>query len=200
MTSDSFDPLRVVAALRAAEVRHVLVGDLAAMAHGAALEADRVEVCLPGDDTNVAKLGLCLQTLAARPGGATEDPHRAVFATAAGPLECIELETIEAYDAVERRAEEMDLGEGVRAKVAPPVDAVTDLRDADDLVAAVRAASFEDDDEREVPSFLRVDADGDEFGPDPEPDPEPPWRRVWRAFEDVDRFLTDLTEGKARVR
>jgi hypothetical protein len=200
MTLETFDPLRVVAALRAAEVRHVLIGDLAAMAHGAPLEPDRVEICLPGDDSNVAKLGLCLEALAARPDAATEDEHRAVFATAAGPVECVELPTLEEYDAFELRAREVELGEGVRAKVAPPVEETLELRDTDDLVAAVRAASFEEEDDREVPAFLRPDPEGDEFGPDPEVERAPPWRRVWKAFEDVDRFLTDLTQGKARTR
>jgi hypothetical protein len=49
MTLESFDPLRVVAALRAADVRHVLVGDLAAMAYGASVDAEKVEICLSGE-------------------------------------------------------------------------------------------------------------------------------------------------------
>ena len=194
MTLESFDPLRVVAALRAADVRHVLVGDLAAMAYGAPVDAERVEICLSSDEGNVGRLGLCLETLAARPVEPTDDPHRAMFETTAGPLECIELPTLEDYDALEARASEKDLGGGVRTKVAPPIDAVPEIRDADDLVAAVRAASFDEDDGREVPRFLRVD--GDEFGPDPEPEGRATWRRVWRAFEDVDRFLTGVTEGR----
>jgi hypothetical protein len=200
MTLETFDPLRVVAALRAADVRHVVVGDLAAMAHGASLEADRTEICLSSEDTNIVRLGLCLETLAAHPVDPTDDPHRAVFDTSAGPLECIELPTLEDYDALEARAPEMDLGGGVRTKVAPPSDAVPEIRDTDDLVAAVRAASFDDDDDvDDVPAFLRID--GDEFGPDPEASGRGPWRKVWKAFEDVDRFLTGVTEGRdARAR
>ena len=194
MTLESFDPLRVVAARRAADVRHVLVGDLAAMAYGASVDAEKVEICLSGEEGNVGRLGLCLETLTARVVEPIDDPHRAVFDTSAGPLECIELSTIEEFDALEARAPEKDLGGGVRTKVAPPADAVPEIRDADDLVAAVRAASFEEDDGREVPQFLRVE--GDEFGPDPEPEGRAPWRRVWRAFEDVDRFLTGVTEGR----
>jgi hypothetical protein len=56
---------------------------------------------------------------------------------------------------------------------------------------AVRAAAVEDD--PDVPTFLLDD--GDEFGPDRLDGPMPPWRRVWKVFEDVDRFLTDVTEG-----
>jgi hypothetical protein len=194
MTLESFDPLRVVAALRAADVRHVLVGDLAAMAHGASVETDRVEVCFAADDANVARLGLCLETLVARPSAETDDPHRAVFETTAGLLECIELATIEAYDQLEASASEIDLGGGVRTKVAPPTNAVPEIRDTDDLVAVVRAASFDDDDDGDVPEFLRID--GDEFGPDLEPAGRAPWRKVWKAFEDVDRFLTGVTEGR----
>ncbi|HSL10386.1 MAG TPA: hypothetical protein VLA82_03630 [Actinomycetota bacterium] len=192
---ESFDPLRIVAALRAADVRHVLVGDLAAMAHGAPVEADRVEVCVSGEEANVVRLGLCLETLGARPGDANDDPHRATFETSAGLLTCTELSTVEEYEALEARASEIDLGAGVRTKVAAPSNAVPEIRDADDLVAVVRAASFdEDDDDGEVPAFLRLD--DDEFGPDPEPSGRAPWRKVWKAFEDVDRFLTGVTEGR----
>ena len=201
MTLESFDPLRVVAALRAADVRHVVVGDLAAMAHGASLEPDRIEICMSGDEPNVLRLGLCLETLTARPTDPMDDPHRAVFETDAGLLECIELAPIEEYETLEARASEIDLGGGVRTKVAPPSNAVPEIRDADDLVAVVRAASFDDDDDdgRDVPAFLRLD--DDEFGPDPEPEGRAPWRKVWRAFEDVDRFLTGVTEGRgARTR
>jgi len=194
MTLETFDPLRVVAALRAADVRHVVVGELAAMAYGASLEPDRIEICLSSDDTNIVRLGLCLETLAAQATQANDDPHRAVFETSAGSLECIELPTLEDYDALEARAPEMDLGGGVRTKVAPPSDAAPEIRDTDDLVAAVRAASFDDEGVDDVPAFLR--ADGDEFGPDPEPTGRAPWRKVWKAFEDVDRFLTGVTEGR----
>lgn len=200
MTGETFDPLRIVAALRAADVRHVLVGDLAAMAHGAPAEAEVVEICLAGDEANVTRLGLCLETLVATPVAPGDDPHRATFRTSAGDLECLEMPSVEEYDAFEARASEIDLGGGVHTKVAPPADAVPEIRDTEDLVAAVRAASFDDDDDddREVPTFLRID--GDEFGPEPEPTGRAPWRRVWKAFEDVDRFLTDVTEGKARSR
>ena len=34
------------------------------------------------------------------------------------------------------------------------------------------------------------------FGPDLEPAGRAPWRKVWKAFEDVDRFLTGVTEGR----
>jgi hypothetical protein len=194
MTAESFDPLRVVASLRAADVRHVLVGDLAAMAHGVPVDADRVEICLSGDEANVTRLGLCLDTLGAQPLDPTGDPNRATFRTAAGPLECIEMASVQEFDALEARAAEMDLGGGVHTRVAPPSDAVPEIRDTEGMVAAVRAASFEEDDGPDVPAFLRID--GDEFGPEPEPAGRAPWRRVWRAFEDVDRFLTGVTEGR----
>lgn len=191
MTVETFDPLRVVAALRAADVRHVLVGDLAAMAHGAPIEAERVEICLAGDEANVERLGFCLETLEAGPVVLTDDPHRVTFRTVAGELECVELPTDEAFERFESQAVEIDLGGGVHTRVAPPSGVVTEIRDAEDLVAVVRAASLETD---EVPAFLHVDED--EFGPSEGLETRSPWRRVWKAFEDVDRFLTGVTEGK----
>jgi len=46
-----------------------------------------------------------------------------------------------------------------------------------------------------VYAILALVEDGDEFGPEPIPEGFSPFRRIWRAFEDVDRYLTEVTEG-----
>lgn len=217
-STGGLDVLRAVAVLRSHQVRFVVVGSFAAMAHGAPVDPDRLEVCVTDDETNLTRLGMSLQGLQAEQGPATDDPHRAVFSTTAGTMECIEVPLLGGFAELEASAVDLDLGQGVHALVAPPLDlpdqpgddaaaqpdeqvartvahAAVPARFAgvtrpEELVAAVRAAALEDD---EVPDFLRDD--GDEFGPERLEGREPPWRRLWRAFEDVDRFLSGVTEG-----
>jgi hypothetical protein len=195
MSEGPFEPVRVVAGLRAREVRFVLVGDLAASIHGAPVDVDRVEICVADDEDNLTRLGMCLQGLRGVQAEATDDPHRAVFRTEAGILDCLELSSVGAFAELEERATEVDLGQGVHALAAPPIEvavqAAAHAQDPVDLIVAVRAAALEDD--PDVPRFLLED--GDEFGPERLDGPMPPWRRVWKVFEDVDRFLTDVTEG-----
>jgi hypothetical protein len=60
--------------------------------------------------------------------------------------------------------------------------------------ARVKAQPVEE--EPAVRRFGRRNAEEDEYGPDPAPDPQTlkPWQKVWKAFEDIDVFLTDLNE------
>jgi len=191
MTDATFDPVRVAAALRACSVRYVIVGDLAEMAHGSPVVADRVEVCVPDADEQVARLGTFLDAIGAQQDAPGDDPHRVSFRTSAGPVECIEMPG-PAFDGLEARSSEVDLGNGVAARVAPPTALTEQRLGSDDLVGAVRTAWL-DAEAEEVPAFLVED--GDEFGPEPIPEGFSPFRRIWRAFEDVDRYLTEVTEG-----
>jgi hypothetical protein len=195
MSDELFEPVRIVAGLRAGQVRFVLVGDLAASIHGAPVDVDRVEICVADDEDNLMRLGMCLQGLRGTQAEETDDPHRAVFRTEAGIVDCLEMSSVGAFADLEARATDVDLGQGVHALAAPPIDvaaqAAAHAQDPVDLIVAVRAAALEDD--PDVPTFLLDD--GDEFGPDRLDGPMPPWRRVWKVFEDVDRFLTDVTEG-----
>lgn len=191
MTEAAFDPLRVVAALNAQGVRYVVVGDLAAMAHGSARSAERIEICVGEQDDDIARLGIALQSLGSVPipGG---DEHRVPFDTWAGRVECVELPDDGGYAGVDAHASDVDLGRGVFARVAATQDVAAQQLASDDLVGAVRAAALGVDRSGEP-----ADLDEDEYGPDPAtPDGRMgPFRRVWKAFEDIDRFMSDLDEG-----
>src|SRR4029453_15867189 len=66
-----FDPLRILAGLRAHGVNYVLIGGLAAAAHGSPLETDDVDVCLGPADGNPTRPGppRPARTPAPGPGG-----------------------------------------------------------------------------------------------------------------------------------
>lgn len=195
MSEGTFEPLRVVAELRAHGARFVLVGDLAAMAHGVAVTPDRIEICVAEDEDDVVRLGLTLQALGAEQEDDRGDPHRAAFRTAAGRVECLEVPRDGGFTDMVARATDVDLGHGVIARVATLEDVAAQRVASDDLVGAVRAASLVAAGRDQLEAWGAEDVD--EFGPEhPELEPGTPWRRVTRALDDVDRFLTDLNEGK----
>jgi plasmid stability protein len=176
-----FDPLRIAASLRSHGVTYVLVGDIAAAAHGSTVETDETEILLPEDDENLERLGLALIELGASPveGGAE---HRSTFDTQAGRLNLIETERV--FEELAADAVEVDLGRGVVARVAS-VDHMSQLqRESGDLIGATRLAAL----------------GGAEFRKDDDDDPRdvaaagPPRFRdkIWGALESVDSFLTDL--------
>ncbi len=195
MAETTFDPLRVVAGLRARGVNYVLVGDLAAMAHGSAAVANRIEICVADDGPDIDRLGMVLDSIGAEATDDTGDPHRVAFDSSAGRVECIEMSRDGGYAELEARSIEVDLGNGVLARIAAPADVTGQHLASEDIVGAVRAAVLAAD----SGETLESKQDGDEFGPDRPVTPEgvrmTPWRRVWKAFEDVDTFLTDLNEG-----
>ena len=85
MGGEPFDPIRILAGLRSHGVNYVLIGGLAAAAHGSPVETDDVDVCLASDDQNLDRFGLALLDLGANPvpddGG---DDDRVSFMTSAG--------------------------------------------------------------------------------------------------------------------
>jgi hypothetical protein len=189
MHGEGFDPFRIVASLRAHGVRYVIVGGLAATAYGSPTATDDVDVCLAGDDGNLQKLGLALADLG---GTMVSDPAqgsaRVSFVTVAGRIDCIETDR---YDELEARAAQVELGHGVVARVAAVDDLAELKRAAGDLRGAAHVASL-------VP-----DVDVSDRLVELPPEDAAPARdrgrvrdRIWGALEDVDTFLTNLTERR----
>ena len=86
-----FEPLRMLAGLRAHGVEYVLVGGLASAAHGSRITMDDVDIAIPpNDDLNLENLGLALRQLGAEPVGELA-AHRSSYDTTAGRLDIIEL-------------------------------------------------------------------------------------------------------------
>jgi hypothetical protein len=187
---DEFDPLRILAGLRAHGVNYVLVGGVAALAHGSPIDTDDVDVCLPTDDDNLQRLGLALQDLGTDPSSprSVED-HRVSFRTESGPLDCLEL-TYE-FEGLWTRATEMDLGRGVIARVASIDDLFRLKRESGDLSGAAHVEAL-------MPASSELgqaeaNAAGGEEGATGHRT-----EKIWKVLEDVDTFLTDLTSGELR--
>jgi hypothetical protein len=186
--SDVFDPLRILAGLRAHGVSYILVGGLAAAARGSPIETDDVDICLPADDDgNLGRLALALQHLGAQPESESAgEEHRVSFRTAAGRLDCVE--SLSEYARLDAHASEVDLGRGVVARVASFDDLTRLKRASGDLSSVAHLAAFGSgaevsEEEAEaadhVPARNRVE-------------------RIWKALEDVDTFLTNLNNGEPR--
>jgi hypothetical protein len=196
MGAEGFEPLRILAGLEAGGVRCIVVGGLAAIAHGSDVATDDVDVCVEGTDDNLERLGLVLQRLAAEPRE-SDDEHRATFTTVAGQLDVIELDDLR-YAALDRSASTIDVGRGTRARVAS-LDELADLkRVSGDLTGSVRMVALTQDTPAAplIASVGSVSVRVDEFDELSRPD-DPPTRardKVWKALEDVDRFLTKLVD------
>jgi len=181
MGDPRFDPLRIAASLRSHGVSYVLVGDIAAAAHGAAVETEETDILLPEDQGNLDRLGLVLLEIGATPiegGGA----HRTSFDTGAGRLNLIETPT--AFEEMARDAVDIDLGRGVVARVASLEDMSRLRLESGDLVGAARLAAVGGAETR-----------ADDEDEDPGPAGTAPRRfrdKVWGTLESVDTFLTDL--------
>jgi len=74
------------------------------------------------------------------------------------------------------------------ARVAAPEDTGVQKLIADDLVGAVRSRAFEES--RPAADETEFDSDSEELSWR-----RSPWRKVWKKFEDVDRYLTEVNEG-----
>jgi hypothetical protein len=218
MPEPTFDPFRILAALRAHGVQYVLVGGLAAAAQGSPADTDDVDVCVDGDDANLKRLGLALEDL-----GATQRPvepgqeHRVSFQTLSGRFDCLEPSPgSPGFAELASRAVEMDLGEGIRARVASIEDLAQMKRESGDLAAAAHIAALQPLVEvpetpieaRAIPDLQTADVISElrqTVAPNPldvpelhEPVGDRRRDRIWKKLEDVDRFMTRLTEGKPR--
>jgi hypothetical protein len=189
LMDEEFDPLRILAGLRAHGVSYVLVGGLAEAAHGSAMDTDDVDICLLTHEDNLERLGLALQELDAQPlSDESTDEHRVSFSTSAGRLDCFE--DPEEFPELHGRAGDLNLGRGIVARVASVEDLTRLKRASGDLAGATRLALGNDPQEQ--------------GGAHPRAqDQKPPGGRsdrIWRALENIDSFLTELNEGKVRRR
>lgn len=187
---EQFDPLRILAGLRAHNVSYVLVGGLAAALRGWPMQTDDVDIYLPDDDENFERLVLVLQELGARPAAdAPSDLHRVSYDTSAGRLDI--LESREMFVDLNANAADLDIDRGVVARVAA-VDDLADLkREAGDLVAAVQLSA--------MAGASRIDA---EAGAPLDPDPPPKGRidRLLRRLGEVDVFLDEVNKGQRSLK
>jgi hypothetical protein len=188
MPDEGFDPVRIVAALRARDVSFVLAGGLAAAAQGSAVATADVEACVDGDEANLQRLGLALGDLAAAsaPSG-RDDEHRVTFDSVAGRFTIVEVP--DGFDPLRERADEKDLGRGVVVRVAAVEDLVGLARAGGDLETAAHLSSLVSD--GDDGALVIEDATTGE-----------PRRtqRVWSALERVDTFLSDLDSNGLKRR
>ena len=119
MAEESFEPVRMLAELNALGVRFVLVGDLASEDTGSVLTADHLEICVADDDEDIDRLRAMLVALEAKQIEPSDDPHRAMFRTPLGRLECLEMAADAEFAELERRAGHVDFGHGVIVRAAP---------------------------------------------------------------------------------
>jgi hypothetical protein len=176
-----FDPLRIAASLRSHGVDYVLVGDLAAAAHGSAVDTEETDILLPEDDDNLERLGLVLIELGGNPID-DGDEHRTSYDTSAGRLNLVETERV--FEELASDSVEVDLGRGVVARVASVEHMVQLQRDSGDLVGEIRMAAL---------SGAEFPKDDDDAPGDVAKASTPRFRdKIWGALESVDSFLTDL--------
>jgi len=188
MGGEPFDPIRILAGLRSHGVNYVLIGGLAAAAHGSPVETDDVDVCLASDDQNLDRFGLALLDLGANPvpddGG---DDDRVSFMTGAGRLDCLELGG--RYSELAWNAKDIDLGRGVVAHVADLKDLAELKRSSGDLSGAAHLGSLLDapiepdvgEREEHLSGPVR---EGNGWG-----------TKLMKSLERVDTWLTDLNNG-----
>jgi hypothetical protein len=189
--AEVFEPIRILASLRSHGVSYVLVGGLGAAVHGASLDTDDVDICLPGDTENLARLALALQQLVAeqRPPTSDED-HHVSFDSPFGRLDIIESE--EEFAVLNANAADVNVGRGVMTRVASLEDLARLKRGSADLQGAVGLTALAAKPEA-VAAELILPADAD---------PEPNGRidRILRKLADVDTYLTDVNNGQRPLR
>jgi hypothetical protein len=185
----AFDPLRIAAALRAHGVSYVLVGGLAAAAWGSPNETDDIDICLTAHEGNLERLGLALMDIGAVRRPEKADEHRVSFRTNAGQLDVFEV-TGE-YADIHARSSQVDLGRGLIVHVASIDDLVRLKRASGDLAGAAHLDSL---------GHVFVPEALDERTSEDSPAPRTKRRghKVWKLFEDVDTFLSDLDHGDVR--
>ncbi len=138
--SETLDPLRIAAALRAHGVSYVLVGGLAAAAWGSPNETDDIDICLTAHEGNLERLGLALMDIGAVRRPEKGDEHRVSFRTNAGQLDVFEVTGD--YAAIHARSSEVDLGRGLIVHVASVEDLVRLKRASGDLAGAAHLDSL----------------------------------------------------------
>jgi hypothetical protein len=185
------DPLRILASLRSHGVEYVLVGELAAAIHGGPPSADVVEICVPDDQRNLARIAFVLQHVMARvTPSASGEAHRASFDSRFGRLECLEDAT--GFAALEANASDVDLGDDIVAHVASLQDLAGLKERSADLPGAVRMAALVG--AADIPRGER------DLPEDEEPLAKGRFGRLMHRLEGVDDFLTDVNRGDRALR
>lgn len=191
------DLIRMAASFRAHGVDYVLVGGIAEAVHGAPARTDDIDIVLPTDDANIARLGLALMDLGARPiAQAAPDEHRTSFTTVAGRLDLIE---DAGFASIAARAEDTDLGNGVHARVAAIEDLARMKRDAGHLADSARLTTMVEA-PPEPESVIHLEDERAVYPEDRIEEKPTVLRKVMRAFERVDDFLTELDSKGPRRR
>ena len=126
-----FDPARALAALNDHGVRYVVIGGIAAAAHGSPVLTSDLDVCYARDDSNLRALANALVALHARlrdapPGLPYQLDHMTLrhgdhftFVTDAGDLDVLATPAGTAgYDQLASDASAMELGERLHVRVA----------------------------------------------------------------------------------
>jgi hypothetical protein len=182
----AFEPLRMLAGLRAHGVDYVLVGGLASAAHGSRITMDDVDIAIPPkDDANLANLGLALRQLGAEPVGELA-AHRSSYETSAGRLDIIELG--EAFAGLAERGTDEELGNGIIARVASMADLMELKKESGDLAQAAHLAAL-----------VHVGGSESEYDDPVEEREWPEWmNRVWSKFEEIDAYLTRVVYGDGK--
>jgi hypothetical protein len=213
MLVQGFEPLRILAGLRSHGVSFVLVGGLGAAVRGGPVETDDVDIVLPNDPQNLPRLALSLQQLGAQldaPTSATDD--RVSYDTSYGRLDCLELPS--EFASLDANAAEMDVGNGVTARVASLEDLARLKRTSPDLEGAVRlhalvgAASptyalpasqpAHKDPTAQLREELAPQWTREELMSPVDADPEPNGRidRILAKLANVDVFLNEVNRGE----
>jgi hypothetical protein len=194
--AEVFEPIRILASLRSHGVSYVLVGGLGAAVHGASVDTDDVDICLPGDTENLARLSLALQQLVAeqRPPASDTD-HQVSFGTPFGRLDIFESD--EEFAALNANATDVNVGRGVVTRVASLDDLARLKRGSADLQGAVRLAAL-----AVAPEGSAREGSAPELVLPMDADPEPNGRidRILRKLADVDTYLTEVNNGQRPLR
>lgn len=157
-----FDPIRALATLVKHKVRFIVIGGIAASAHGSPSITQDLDVCYDRQPENLERLAPALIELRARLRGAPEDvPFRLdaktlrmgdhfTFTTDAGGLDCLGTPAgVGGFEELDRNADEMDL-DGLTVRVAS----------VDDLIRMKQAAGRPKDRvEVEILGALREEID-----------------------------------------
>ena len=186
-----FEPLRILAGLRSHGVSYVLVGGLGVAVRGGPIETDDVDICLPDDPENLPRLALALQQLGAQlDTRASTDGYRVSYDTSFGRLDCLELPS--EYASLIEHASEMDVGHGVKTRVASLEDLARLKRTSPDLEGAVRMHAFV------APAQMSRQELTEQVDADPEPNGR--FDRLMRKLSEVDGFLTEVNDGTRPLR
>jgi hypothetical protein len=165
MTEPTFDPIHILRRLQAHGVRFVLIGGLAAKAHGSPTLTVDIDICPARDPDNLERLAAVLGELGARLRGA---PRDVPFHPDRGTLERLEILTlatdrgdldvvvrppgVDGYDELKSNALDAELAAGLRVPVA----------ELEDLIRMKRAAGRPKDRvELEILGALRDERDAE---------------------------------------